>query len=1508
MIFFMCFTIIFSNEILINNFCVFKNLQLTIIYNYFNIMLFKLISLTITLIFILFVFLSIRMLIIFTKNFKKNKILNKSVFKNVFSGKLSLTIVLIFYGVSFSLIGGINLTFFSSKRGLEEQIITNNVYQSNVNNGFYNFTDPILTNYIEYHNSTSDDSEKILENKMVSPWFIDHTISDKTMANFSDYPKLVLENGELINPTDIFIDPRIFGDGEDYIVNNDSFGWTEDEWNEAFEWQVDDFLSLSPLNDKLNLNGSTLSDVLISEFFDDEILDFANFLLTYETLNGINFFQANYANDHVYNQNNSSFSEKISDWNKHLSFRAMDYVNFTPKNINNGESNVSFEIVLINDINWITGEKITSEDIKNGYGLNKYSDKDMMVNNTTFEEKSYEEFINSEQENKNTYNVIVQSDYLKEKKLSIGDDIPYTFINNDLENLKLNIYDSVKFNEITYPTMGLNILPDKEQQTFIGMKTSDFLEFSQKIDLNSVYKEKMNFLISTNGIVDLNKIENWMPGSDEFNEIVDWFNNYIIFLQTNWSGIYKISENDFAEILYEFNQEDINIRDLNYFLVEDQYLLEENGEKYFISPLIPNDSLNYVNDLDTIQSFRTITGVIEINSMKLIMKVLAIIFLTVIMIVISLLIIKRANSSSKQLGTLKAMGMKSNTIASAYLIFPMTIIFIGFIIAALISPIVMIVLNNIMGTFYYIDFAANSLSFGYFFWLFLMPLIFTVSLSYIIVLFVLRRPTLDLLNNKTIDAPNIFVRGFGNIVPKQTPFSVSYMSKGFLRAIGKSSLLFISILIATILISFSLSSTTMVKQQTESALSYLNFNSGSVNYNYGEYDVKKLYTENLDFNSDEKYTYEVEKKPIDGWNKLEFFEMIKNIKWNDFDSTYSAFMTTLTTKFTDINFELVASQENFLSSNYYITKELMEEIVIGNLFLKEWYELENPDSSFFEYEQKLEENDNTQLTFSDLSSLINNWLFDFGINFSYIYNLNLNDWKGGLTSFKKSSSINKIKFTSNLFENNQSLLTDVVFGTKYYNQYTQAVFSTARVYIAPKAFNATNEEYNYYYENDEFSDNSDSINFALSESKDEFYNTFGNISNNNDDVLWNQSFGKYYNEDGSINEEVLNDYVPVIVSTQAKQEIDEMVEDGLIYENNGIYTASIRFDSLVQKTNYDLSPEMNSLPKEKHTYLKFDFKIEKELFVGIDFGMCGFTPFFDEYFDENYEYIPNDLTIDNHETPLFIDDGNLYINDYNNDTNRFEKYNNDYNSSYFEYFHLPFTQKFNVSISNVKPELNVNNPQEIDQKINPTTSLIIGFDDCLKLFNLGTDEVNHFDFSYLSENKNISNDEYPIYLNEVLDSANSIPISVNSLLTQGQIVYKVVIMFFMVIALFAIFISTTIVVIAIKDIIDSALREVSMLKAFGYSNTKATLLIKGPYIIIVFLAFLIALPITFLFLDSLAILFTNLTGNVFTFTLTLIQWIIIFSYIFILNLFLFIVGYISFARTNALDAIKETDG
>ncbi|NQX83294.1 MAG: ABC transporter permease [Mycoplasmataceae bacterium] len=1425
---------------------------------------------------------------VFIKNFSKNRVLNKSVSKSVFSGKLSLIIILVFYGISFSLIGGTNLLSKSSERTFSRQFNNNNIYQIEEKKGFIDIEDDLFGMMGEIYNKSFSTSN-IKSTNFVSPWVIDHTLTTKTVDKMieleqsdTSYKMIHLKDGDFIKPSDVF-SPTF----DESYVNTKSFGWSQNEWVDALEFQLSDYFSSTvPGQNIVNAwkGKEDIKTILINSLFDGKIYKLGKLILGLQLLNGNLTVLNENSKDAEYNKVSAEEMNKFNELNKNISFKIGSYLNFSP---NNSSGNIDFEFVLVNDIDFINGELITTD--KDTF-LNKKNDKGIEVNQITYLNKNKEQFLNSSSNDEFTFNVIVQQDFLELNKINVGENLNTTFSTNGVNNIKFNVFDSVRFNEVTYPTMGINILPNKKEQTFIGMKTSDILKFYDSANFTSIYNRSMSAFVSLNNeSKTLGKINSWLPGSSKMENIKNWFIEYISLISFNITNPYKLSINKAQEIIDKASELEIE----HYWY--QTYINNFNINGYVYTTTIPEQRFLLINELKTIESLRAMIGPIEVGSTQTIINVLVIIFMIIILIVLSMLIVKRVKSSGKQLGTLKAMGMKNSEIASAYIIFPMVIIFIGFVIASLLSPLILFLFSNIMSGFYYITFSVNPVSLSYFIVMLFIPMALSIVLVYLIAISVLRKPTLDLLTNKGKDYPNILVRIFGYAMTSKAPFSVSYIGVGTFRAVGKSMLLFASIFMATLLTAFAMSSTTMVKQQTANTLSYLNFESIATNkiQNRGQFSNEYLYIDaNGDGVADElAYEYNLlsddSYEPVEGMKpfKLTEFLTIFDPGWDI--AKYNSAMKSLQTKIESL--EITYSIKDGVKSNTFITKELMEQILLSNALFKFKYEKEEEGHSdtFNEFEKSLDNSSNSVLTFNDLSFLINSWLLDAGINFISNQN-NLFDFDFGQISLETPDAImDSLKYIHDFLSQFDNLLTDLVFGTQYYNEYNQVMPGHGKINSHKLSINGDEDEYFDYHnaiEIEEIEEMND-INVNLVPTKTEFLNSYGNANNTLGEETWNSSFGKYTVEDPRLLE-----YIPILATTQAAKILEQKVKEGYVEKEGDIYTVSLSLSSL---TNDSKKYESKSNYSFRDIYYKVKIKVEHKIFVGVDFGISIFTPYIEKYFSPSvYELKGKGIVESESDT-----NGNIWFTDFWGK----EKH-------VINYKEQKFLDSENIvyNIRNIKPDIFV--PDGLtNMNFISTTSMVTNRKSLENMMNEETPNsiIKITGSSIVDQEKSLWNNGDSF--SETFNSTNGFPISLSALLSQGKIVYQVIIGIFTIISLFAIFMSTTIVIIAMKDIIDSSKREVSMLKTFGYSNIKSTILVITPYLGIIFFAFVISLPLTFLGLSMIATILTNLTGNLFTFILTYGQWLTLGVYVFGLIGILILIGYLSFSRTDALEAIKETD-
>jgi len=111
-------------------------------------------------------------------------------------------------------------------------------------------------------------------------------------------------------------------------------------------------------------------------------------------------------------------------------------------------------------------------------------------------------------------------------------------------------------------------------------------------------------------------------------------------------------------------------------------LTSKDNNEFDFSPF---KSFYNVNSLKTLSSIWAKSGSIQIRAQEMLINVIVIIFILIVLVIIGIIVHKKIKDSSKQIGTLKALGVKNNTIASSYLIYPLVIVIFGFIISTILS-------------------------------------------------------------------------------------------------------------------------------------------------------------------------------------------------------------------------------------------------------------------------------------------------------------------------------------------------------------------------------------------------------------------------------------------------------------------------------------------------------------------------------------------------------------------------------------------------------------------------------------------------------------------------------------------------------------------------------------------------------------------------------------------------------------------------------------------------------
>lgn len=763
---------------------------------------------------------------------------------------------------------------------------------------------------------------------------------------------------------------------------------------------------------------------------------------------------------------------------------------------------------------------------------------------------------------------------------------------------------------------------------------------------------------------------------------------------------------------------------------------------------------------------------LEIQAEKSFISVFRFIFLIVIIITLVLLIQKRISDSSKNLGTLKALGMSNIRISSSYIIYPIIITTIGAFIALLLAIPVSLYFIGILTEHFAVPIStAATFSLNSFLIVYISPLLITCGISFLISYYVLRKPTLKLLQGSYKNKPGFIVIYLGKLIPNSFSFSTSYKIKSLFRSTGKSFILFFAMIFSTLLVALSFSGSTMVSSiisGAENELNYQSFSPLNSNLNYLSSDYQD--------------------------DSIDWYQNIDNNLF-DFDFEYSA-----------INWDFSSVTAITDEGKY----QQMGEVILNSPYIFDYDSINDQyDISYLSAESLLNyfnflANNSDVLSYSDqnfTSSSINNsdlLVISFYFwEYSYLnYLVYANDQAIPINQFISETistydpNLGLISLQV-LFPNDssgkiyQDIYIDINFGNYFYNSDQQAL-----------AFSDTIEF--------ESSDKDKKEQFAIlslndiDQINDNMYKNIANLD---------KAIDNFNNYESTIDQNG-NYYLPIILSDYYYKEIKNIANyEGKDQNGYEIYDGTIEYK------------DQNGIHKNKE----------------VSFVIVGTYS----------SYVSNSIYTTRDAISISVDDQLSYIPHY----------------IYSQNF---YRQVYSFAISD-----------SLIQQI-----LINGGD-----YSISIEEILNNNY-LLIEQFSVDND----IVFDQIDSAYS--------LISGLLI---------IICVFALIVAFVLISITIKVVADNSLNEVSMLKVFGYTNWKATSLVMTSYIIILILSFVLSISLIFVFLAGLSALLTNLTGTTYKFILTGLQLWILIAIILGLIIILLIFVYVTFAKANPLDAIKETE-
>ncbi len=801
---------------------------------------------------------------------------------------------------------------------------------------------------------------------------------------------------------------------------------------------------------------------------------------------------------------------------------------------------------------------------------------------------------------------------------------------------------------------------------------------------------------------------------------------------------------------------------------------------YFINPI---DNFQPVTGwseyLIDFQNYRVSSSFDRIAFTRTFNWILLIIFLVIIFLILGMNLRKKITSSSKQLGTLKALGCSTNEIALSYITLPLAIVIIGIIFVFPIGFGLNAVWGVITNSYYDLILGGIPLTFSMFALIFIFPIVIFSLFTFVVTKIILRQGALDLLTSKSNNRPNFLVKWVSLFTDRfKVNFTTTYTLKNGFRSASKSFAIIFALFFSTLLITFALSLSSVFENTIDQTYKNINYNQVTT---YRDSDNEQLFYSQADSIVEEEYqliTIDFDEKYFLPANKDEALEV---------------FSTNVLTNL-ESNPILEFDQTNQTYKNYYLSVNQMDKLLPWLAVLNYYF-----DANVFLGPAT----GDPDLNYSGITLNNINDLFSFYVSKVFLSYLSEN------VDDKDPILINpldipppqytiiidypqlKIYVDNELLDDIQN--TRIYFNTTFYNNQAEDLVSQ---------FNIENngENLTRMYVFNDLDALERSYDFVSSKNKHNVISALENETPN-------------------------NSYIPIIASTYLAQKYGDVFDVGNIVE------VVIPTSAFPAEVAADIYAPVTVRIKVVALY---DSYIPLGSFTTVDF--------FQQYLRSN---MPLMLSKFEHFT---------YNSKYN--------YSSDYNQ---------------LNENTLTIDSNINYYQKEDTMNNKIDYYLL---DPNHKENAYSQALLYMDTSILTiSSEGLVRETYS-YLSQILD----LIIGIFSALT--------------------LIISLILVLLLLKDIIDSAKKEVSMLKVLGFSNIRAEFMILVPYAFIIFFTFLIAIPFTIGFLQIIEQVIWNSLGLLVLLLPSPNQFIILIGIVFAIIFLVFLIGYWVYKKTSPLLALN----
>ena len=205
-------------------------------------------------------------------------------------------------------------------------------------------------------------------------------------------------------------------------------------------------------------------------------------------------------------------------------------------------------------------------------------------------------------------------------------------------------------------------------------------------------------------------------------------------------------------------------------------------------------------------------------------KIMMLLFLIINIIFIFMVLKRKINMLSKEVGVLKSLGYNSRIIASSFISYVMIIVIIGGLMSLGFGMLVQQSFTERTMNFFAMSIPPAMINFEIILLSMLLPFCAISIFVWVSILFTIKKPTTSLLNNVSINKPNNFIKKT-SLITMRMNFINAYIFKNGMRATGKSLAILMTITFSTIMLTFGILMGNFSKKASDTTMSILNYDS-----------------------------------------------------------------------------------------------------------------------------------------------------------------------------------------------------------------------------------------------------------------------------------------------------------------------------------------------------------------------------------------------------------------------------------------------------------------------------------------------------------------------------------------------------------------------------------------------------------------------------------------------------------------------------------------------------------